>query len=215
MIQYKNYWRKTGLKKPFGDFVLNHINNHNPYNFLEVGVFCGVTARNICELLHVKNQGQFKYSGIDLFGSEKKGDQDEIEPMFLQNQKFSNPLKNVYYNFLKKENLNSIESVSNFLSKFKYNISLLKGDSKENLQKVPLHEIDYVFLDGGHSYETVTSDLNILFNGLKKKSIIMCDDYADKFCIPEVREAINDFSKKNSIPLRPLANRFAEILLEH
>ena len=42
----------------------------------------------------------------------------------------------------------------------------------------------------------VTSDLNTLFNGLKKKSIIMCDDYADKFCIPEVREAINDFSKK-------------------
>ena len=108
MIQYKNYWRKTGLKKPFGDFVLNHINDHNVKNIVEVGVFCGVTARNICELLHHKNQDQFKYFGIDLFGSEKKGDQDEIEPMFLQNQKFSNPLKNVYYNFLKKENLNSI-----------------------------------------------------------------------------------------------------------
>ena len=95
------------MKKPFGDFVLNHINNNNTQNFLEVGVFCGVTARNVCELLHVKNQGQFKYFGIDLFGSEKIGDQDEIEPMFLQNQKFSNPLKNIYYNFLKKENLNS------------------------------------------------------------------------------------------------------------
>ena len=215
MIQYKNYWRKTGLKKPFGDFVLNHINNHNVKNIVEVGVFCGVTARNICELLHFKNDSQFKYFGIDLFGSEKIGKQDEIEPFFLKNQKFSNPIKNIYYNYIKKENLNSIESVSVFLNKFKNNITLLKGDSRENLSKVPLNEIDYVFLDGGHSYETVTNDLNILLGGLKKKSVILCDDYDDKFCIPEVRDAINDFSKKNSVYLKSLANRFAEILLNH
>ena len=62
--------------------------------------------------------------------------------------------------------------------------------------------------------KTVTSDLNILFNGLKKKSVIMCDDYADKFCIPQVREAINDFSKNNLVLIKPLANRFAEILIK-
>ena len=42
----------------------------------------------------------------------------------------------------------------------------------------------------------------------------MCDDYADKFCIPEVKEAINDFSKNNSVLIKPLANRFAEILIK-
>jgi len=54
LTTYKNYWRKTGLKKPFGDFVLNHIGQFEVQNFLEVGVFCGVTARNVCELLNKK-----------------------------------------------------------------------------------------------------------------------------------------------------------------
>jgi hypothetical protein len=60
LTTYKNYWRKTGLKKPFGDFVLNHIGQFEVQNFLEVGVFCGVTARNVCELLNKKNSGNFK-----------------------------------------------------------------------------------------------------------------------------------------------------------
>ena len=77
----------------------------------------------------------FKYFGIDLFGSEKKSHDDEIEPNFLENQKFSNPLKNIYYNFIKKENLNSLESVSKLLDNFTNQVTLLKGDSRENLTK--------------------------------------------------------------------------------
>ena len=135
MFKYKDYWRKTGLKKPYGDFVLGHINQHKVRNFLEIGVFCGVTARNVCELLNQSTSGHFKYYGIDLFGSEKKGDQDEIEPSFLQHQTFSNPLKNIYYNILKRENLNSQTSVANFLKKFKQQVTLFKGDSKTILIK--------------------------------------------------------------------------------
>ena len=213
MLKYKDYWRKTGLKKPYGDFVLGHINQHKVRNFLEIGVFCGVTARNVCELLNQSTSGHFKYYGIDLFGSEKKGDQDEIEPSFLQHQTFSNPLKNIYYNILKRENLNSLTSVANFLKKFKQQVTLFEGDSKNNLNKVPLQEIDYVFLDGGHSYNTVISDLTILLQGLKKNSIILCDDYADHFSIPEVKSAIDDFTKQHSLPVTILTSRFAEIIL--
>ena len=89
----------------------------------------------------------------------------------------------------------------------------MKGDSRLNLTKIPLDIIDYVFLDGGHSYDTVTSDLQILTTGLKKKSVILCDDYSDKFCIFEVKKAIDDFAKKNSLNIKILANRFAEISL--
>jgi hypothetical protein len=213
LIKYKNYWRKTGLKKPFGDFVLNHIHQNNVQNFLEVGVFCGVTSRNVCELLNQNTSGNFKYYGIDLFGSEKSGKEDEIEPNFLKGQHFSNPLKNIYYNFIKKENLNSIESVSKFLDKFKQQATLLKGDSRESLSKVPLEQINYVFLDGGHSYGTVISDLTILTKGLKKNSVILCDDYADHFCIPEVKSAIDDFAKQYSVAINTLSGRFAEIIL--
>ena len=37
-----------------------------------------------------------------------------------------------------------------------------------------LNNIDYVFIDGGHSYNTVLNDLNLLFDKLKgKKDIIL------------------------------------------
>jgi hypothetical protein len=88
---------------------------------------------------------------------------------------------------------------------------LLKGDSRDSLTKVPLAEIDYVFLDGGHSYGTVINDLTILFKGLKKNSKILCDDYADNFCIPEVKKAIDDFANQNFLKIDTLANRFAQI----
>jgi hypothetical protein len=211
-VKYKNYWRKTGLKKPFGDQFLSFLEKVNPKNVLEIGVFCGVTARNICELLFLKNKDNFLYYGLDLFGSEKQGSTDEIEPFFLKNQNFSNPLKKIYYNYIVKENLNSIESVSKFLGKFSNNINLIKGDTKETLNNVPLENINFVFLDGGHSYETVTSDLSILFKRLQKGSHILCDDYCDNFEIKEVSSAIQDYCKKNNLKIDNKFNRFAHIL---
>jgi len=147
-----------------------------------------------------------------LFGSDKISTDDEIEPNFLKTQYFSNPFKNIYYNHIKRENLNSLESVSAFLKKFETQVNLLKGDSRQNLEKVYLKEVDYVFLDGGHSYDTVISDLSILHKGLKKNSTILCDDYAHSFSIQEVTRAINDFTKENNLHVKILANRFAEII---
>ena len=211
-MKYKNYWRKTGLKKPFGDQFLSFLNNINPKNVLEIGVFCGVTARNICELLNKKHQNNFSYFGLDLFGSPKQTQIDEIEPEFLKKQNFSNPLKKIYYNYILKENLNSIESVLKFLKKFSNNIKLVKGDTKETLNKIPLEKINFVFLDGGHSYETVKSDLSILMHRLPKDSHILCDDYCDNFEIKEVSSAINDFCKDNNFKVENKFNRFAYIL---
>ena len=87
-LKYKSYWRKSGLKGDWGDIFLTQIQKHKPKKFLEIGVFCGVTARNICESLDKIHNGQFKYIGIDLFGEEKKTNSDEIEPNFLKHQKF-------------------------------------------------------------------------------------------------------------------------------
>jgi hypothetical protein len=212
-MKYKNYWRKTGLKNPYGNQFLLFLNNLDVKNVLEIGVFCGVTARNICELLYKNNKLNFSYYGIDLFGSKKNNNNDEIEPKFLESQNFSNPLKKIYYNYIVKENLNSIESVSKLLNKFSSNIHLIKGDSKDTLKDVPLEKIDFVFLDGGHSYETVTSDLTILYNGLRKNTYILCDDYYGSFEIKEVSSAIEDFCKKNNLVIDQKFNRFAFISL--
>ena len=61
--------------------------------------------------------------------------------------------------------------------KFQKTVKIFKGYSKDILRKIDLRSIDFVFLDGGHSYETVKEDLNILTSNLKKNSVIICDDY--------------------------------------
>ena len=213
-MKYNYYWRKSGLKKPYGDNFLSLVEEYKPKNVLEIGVFCGVTSRNICELLKTNFGSDFRYYGLDLFGSTKTSSVDEIEPKFLENQKFSNPLKTIYYNFIKKENLNSKISVQNFLKKFSQNIELIEGDTRVTLEKVPLSEIDFVFLDGGHSYDTVLSDLQKLFDNMKNNSKIVCDDFAGITKIESVEKAIKDFANNNKIKLEEKFKRFALLNVE-
>ena len=213
-MKYNYYWRKSGLKKPYGDNFLSLVEEYKPKNVLEIGVFCGVTSRNICELLKTNFGSDFRYYGLDLFGSSKTSSVDEIEPKFLENQKFSNPLKTLYYNFIKKENLNSKISVQNFLKKFSQNIELIEGDTRVTLEKVPLSEIDFVFLDGGHSYDTVLSDLQKLYDNMKNNSRIVCDDFAGITKIESVEKAIKDFANNNKIKLEEKFKRFALLNVE-
>jgi hypothetical protein len=212
-LNYKSYWRKTGLKGKWGNIFLERLSNHNPKNVLEIGVFCGVTARNTCDLLSKINGNNFNYIGVDLFGSDQNEHKDEIEPTFLKDQKFSNPLKNIYYNYILKENLNSIKSLNKLLKKYRSNIRLIAGDTNKVLKEIDLQNIDFTFLDGGHSYQTVINDLTILYGNMKdKKKVILCDDYGKESYIPEVEKAINDFTKQNNLKLNLIENRFAEII---
>ena len=212
-LNYKSYWRKSGLKGKWGNIFLERLSNNNPSNVLEIGVFCGVTARNTCDLLSKTNGKNFSYIGVDLFGSDQNEQKDEIEPTFLKDQKFSNPLKNIYYNYILKENLNSIKSVNKLLDKYSDNIKLIAGDTNKVLKEIDLNNIDFTFLDGGHSYQTVINDLTILYESMKdKKKVILCDDYGKESYIPEVEKAINDFTKQNNLKLNLIENRFAEII---
>ena len=200
------------MKGKWGNIYLERILHHKPKNFLEIGVFCGVTARNTCDFLNEINKNNFTYVGVDLFGKDKSISIDEIEPKFLLNQKFSNPLKNIYYNLILRENLNSIKSVQKLLKKYESNVTLIAGDTNFVLKEIDLKNIDFVFLDGGHSYQTVYNDLTNLYEHMKdKQKVILCDDYGKESYIPEVEKAINDFTKQKNLKLNLIENRFAEI----
>ncbi len=212
-VIYKTYWRKTGLKKNWGELFLNIVNEHKPKVFLEVGVFCGVTARNVCELLKKIHKNEFRYVGIDLFG--EKALQDEVTPNYLNKQKFSNPFKNLFYNFLLRKNLNSYESVQNFLKNFSKNVTLIKGNSNIILRNLDLKDIDFVFLDGGHSFETVFDDLNLIYKKISsnKGAVILCDDYEDATYITGVKKAVDKFVETNKLKLILIKKRFAKIII--
>jgi len=204
--KYKKYFRKTSLKqKDIGNLFLKEIYFKKPKNFLEVGVFHGVTARNVCEVLYSIHQMDFKYIGVDLFG-ETSENESEIIP----NTSFSNPLKTIYFKYIKRQNPYSIEAVENLLKKFKNNIQLIKGNSNNVLKTIDMNEIDFVFLDGGHNYSTVKNDLLCSEKVLKNEGTILCDDY-DLSYAPGVKQAIDEFINNTNYKNEILFDRFAKI----
>ena len=209
-MDYKKYYRKTSLKqKGVGSFFLKEILKKKPKTFLEVGVFHGVTARNVCELLYKIHGKDFKYIGLDLF-EENYQNKNEVIP----NTKFSNPLKTLYFKYIKKQNPYSLEAVKDLLSKFEKNVHLVKGNSNKILNKIDMSKIDYAFLDGGHEYNTVKNDLNCCLDLLKNNGTVLCDDY-DLSQAPGVRKAIDEFVKTNKLNCELLCNtRFAKLTIK-
>ena len=206
-MKYKKYFRKTSLKQPgVGEFFLSEIIKKKPKTFLEVGVFHGVTARNVCELLNSIHNKDFKYIGLDLF-EESDENKNEIIP----NTKFSNPLKKIYFQYIKRLNPYSKEAVQDLLNKFKENVYLIKGNSNKVLKEINMSKIDYVFLDGGHDYNTVINDLNCCKEVASNGGTILCDDY-DLGYAPGVKKAIDEFANKNKFNCEIMwNNRFAKI----
>ena len=206
-MKYKKYFRKTSLKqKGDGDFFLEEIIKKKPKYFLEVGVFHGVTARNVCELLFKIHKSDFKYIGLDLF---EKNDENKSE--IIPNTKFSNPFKQIYFKFIKRQDPYTIEAVKDLLSNFNDNIHLIKGNSNTVLKKIDMSKINYVFLDGGHDYETVKNDLECCAEVVDNDGTILCDDYNLSYA-PGVKKAIDEFVMKRNYKCEILLNsRFARI----
>ena len=174
---FKLYGRKSSFKKDrkSGEMLLNQIQSRNIKNFLEIGVYQGVTARNVCEVLN-KSDGNFNYYGIDLF-EDSNEIVDKKEFTLKKNKFFSNPFKNIWFKYILRENPHSEKSVGKLLKKFEKNVKLFKAYSSVALVNVPINTIDFAFIDGGHSYETCKYDIGFCVNGMKKKSVIICDDY--------------------------------------
>ena len=205
-MKYKKYFRKTSLKqRGIGEQFLNEIASKRPKNFLEIGVFHGVTARNVCELLYSIHKEDFKYIGLDLFG-ENDENFDEVIP----NIKFNNPLKKLYFQYILRKDPYSIEAVTDLLKKFKNNIHLIKGNSNNLLAKIDMSKIDYVFLDGGHNYKTVKNDLLNCIPVLENNGTILCDDYNLSYA-PGVKQAIKEFAESRNYNIEILFERFAKI----
>ena len=206
-MKYKKYFRKTSLKqKGDGEFFLQEIKKKCPKIFLEVGVFHGVTARNICELLSRIHSSDFKYIGLDLF---EKSEENKSE--IIPNTNFSNPLKQIYFKYIIRQDPYSLEAVEDLLKKFKKNIHLIKGNSNLVLKKINMSKVDYVFLDGGHDYNTVKNDLNCCSEVIDNNGTILCDDYNLAYA-PGVKKAIDEYVEDNNYKCEILRNyRFAKI----
>ena len=166
-----------------------------------------MTARNVCELLFKIHGNDFNYIGLDLF-EESDENKDEVIP----NTTFSsNPIKRFYYKYIKRQNPYSLEAVKELLQKFNNNVHLIKGNSNKLLSKIDMSKIDYVFLDGGHEYNTVLNDLSCCSEVINNGGTVLCDDY-DLQQAPGVKKAIDEFVKKKNFDCSIICSgRFAKI----
>ena len=84
-MKYKKYFRKTSLKqKGVGEFFLEEVKKKSPKVFLEVGVFHGVTARNVCELLYqIHKLITFIFTGKNVnFGNYSILTKQDVEKLY-------------------------------------------------------------------------------------------------------------------------------------
>ena len=157
-------------------------------NILEIGCFLGSVTCTIKEACNKSNLycvdiWSNEVHNSYLQGYDRKTIHKDITSDSTEWQKNTNHLENVYM--------------------YKNNSMYVEFDTK----------FDFIFLDGGHSYQTVMNDLTILYGSMKdKKKVILCDDYGKESYIPEVEKAINDFTKQNNLKLNLIENRFAEII---
>lgn len=112
--------------------------------------------------------------------------------MILEAQKYSPSEEVSYYGFdffetLLPETLNkefskqppSMEMVKNELGETGARITLYKGDTKEIFpeQVFYLPKMDFIFIDGGHSLETVQNDWNYVSRLMHEGTVVVFDDY--------------------------------------
>ena len=65
-----------------------------------------------------------------------------------------------------------------------------------------------IFVDGGHSYETVKFELNLILKSIKDNCLVVCDDYSHQEATG-VKKAIDESVIENSCNFNVVANRFA------
>ena len=139
-----------------------------------------------------------------------------IDGETLLNNVYKNIIKDVIVNITGDTSLmkdtHLLEDRNEWIKKYTENVKLIAGDTNKVLKELDLNNIDFTFLDGGHSYQTVINDLSILYENMKgKNKVVLCDDYGEASFIQEVKNAIDDFSNKNNIKVKIIENRFAEL----
>lgn len=141
--------------------ILDLVKIYKPRSFCEVGCHTGLTARWLCHEI-LKYHPRLTYVGYDAF---------EETPKIERNGKSVPNQEKI---------IQRLEWLKRRYKFFSYN--LIKGYTSQTLTQPCKYGI--VYIDGGHSYETVKHDYNML----RESKIVIFDDYN----LPGVQQAVDE-----------------------
>jgi Methyltransferase domain len=152
------------------------ITKRRPRTILELGVWRGEHSRQMINAAlqgHV-SPGEIAYYGVDLF--------EDADSMMVTRETSKSPP--------------SLDVVAKKLQPYAdlgVSIKLLKGDSTVLLPNVvsEMPMMDFVFIDGGHSYETVKSDWECVQRVINDRSIVIFDDYVNEAGVVHTGVGVN------------------------
>ena len=136
------------------DLLLKEIDIRKPSTIVEIGTWRGINAAKMIE--RANRYKPVKYIGFDLF------------------EDLTADIKTEEFNGKAYTSLN--EAKTN-ISRLTQNYDLVKGNTKDTIPIYIFPEIDFLYIDGGHSFETIESDWNNTKQYLNKDSIVIFDDY--------------------------------------
>ena len=132
--------------------LVREVRESKAKRILEIGVYQGTTAQDIIEASQ-ESMGEVYYTGVDLFELTSEEKEKEFS-------KFPSP----------------IEAVLKRLRSTGASIQLLKGNSYEKVRKLE-GPFDLIFVDGGHSWETIEKDWKGIQHLISDKTVVIFDDY--------------------------------------
>ncbi len=139
-------------------YLFESINLTHAAKILEVGTWNGERALQMIDTAHKASpESNIAYYGFDLF--EQMTDQ-----VFLDEVSKRPP---------------SMADVRLKLEKSGAEIHLYPGNTKDTLPKeiLTLPKMDFVFIDGGHHVDTISSDWNAVSKLMHATTIVIFDDY--------------------------------------
>lgn len=138
----------------------------------EIGVFCGVNARTLCEAnphLHLYAVDPWAVSPGYM---EQKNDAKVMEAAYQEAQVRLAP----------------------------YRVTFLRMDSQSAATRVPDGSLDFVYIDGNHTYEAVTRDLQCWVPKVRKGGIVSGHDFLTKLKRHiDVERAVRTYTAKHQI----------------
>lgn len=135
--------------------LITEIQKRKPLTIMEIGTWRGVNSTKMIMEARKYNDN-IKYYGFDLFDMDEDMRQKELH--------------------VKK---NATQSEADFrIRSTMADYELIVGNTVETLATfVPDRQIDFVFIDGGHSLETIESDWSNVAKLINFDTVILFDDY--------------------------------------